>query len=1051
MSKLFDLLVRLYTFSPLLGTVLQTALTLAIATFVGRRMLAALRERSKRLSPGPVLLFAALLTALGFCALLAYLAATGRSFEQALVEWLTGAEGAPIEQLGAHRHPVVLGIAYMLLYSVFVLVALVTAWLLGLTRGDGGVAREVEAALGTSCAERFYRLAGHIEAGAAEARFYAWNKPLLGFLRWAQYLSLPAAVTGAVAPPVWAVLAIVIEGVALNLVLPPRPPEEKARKKAAPPALEAGVRDPEQLVRALSADPRGPRLEVRDGGFLPGNGEHRAARTRVAEESAMLGDVIEGLGIEGFYVHQEAAVEAILGEKNVLMETAPASGRRTLCDLLALRAVLLEGGSVLYLSPDAAESARRALAFREIARRSGWRWAIHLHDLASSGRRGLDLRARQPQIVFATPEELHQDLCAKRQEWDAFLWGLSLVVAIDLDRYTGATGANLMYVMRRLHRAAALEGGKPKVLCTVAPYGPDVLGFCERLMGASLTVVGPESDSRGAPPQQVLVARPRAAAELHPAVAARGVAIACGYAAESWGFGSVLSSFEQEQQVNRVLLTWGKAVINPGDDSQLRLDSAEALVTRLSAGKAAMLGFFTRHAGRSAIGVFSAAAEEVGARRAGPTEVELPFGGFEKPKAEVKPEPEASKEDEADEAEETDEASEAPALVVRADRMVDIWIPDPDPMSQLLGRHPVWLHPQSLHPMLGLGSSLVATPDNLELAERHLRCAVAEAPLLVSDALRDFPAQAVTRLVEAGGAAGVTSRRRRLLSADGTVREDQELSLAAELASRGSTLAASSDTGTVIDRADGEVVVRTDRARIAAVAYPGRVSIVGGRRYRVLLPDEQPELERGVLYAEPERRRLVTSRVRRLDFELSGQGNELHLGGGSSVRFHQPRGELVETVLGVRIAHEARASADELSYPRPIEVRYPTRVAALHLPGARPEALHALEHLVRATLPAFVRHAEDDLDVTWRGGDDPALVVVDRHPGEVGFARVVTSEVLRHVLFWSREIARECGGGAACERDDGCRLCVADVCLSPRDEARPSKRAVLALLGEVLG
>ncbi|MCE7890110.1 MAG: hypothetical protein DYH12_10525 [Sorangiineae bacterium PRO1] len=63
----------------------------------------------------------------------------------------------------------------------------------------------------------------------------------------------------------------------------------------------------------------------------------------------------------------------------------------------------------------------------------------------------------------------------------------------------------------------------------------------------------------------------------------------------------------------------------------------------------------------------------------------------------------------------------------------------------------------------------------------------------------------------------------------------------------------------------------------------------------------------------------------------------------------------------------------------------------------------------------------------------------------------MTSEVLRHVLFWSREIARECGGGAACERDDGCRLCVADVCLSPRDEARPSKRAVLALLGEVLG
>jgi ATP-dependent helicase YprA (DUF1998 family) len=150
--------------------------------------------------------------------------------------------------------------------------------------------------------------------------------------------------------------------------------------------------------------------------------------------------------------------------------------------------------------------------------------------------------------------------------------------------------------------------------------------------------------------------------------------------------------------------------------------------------------------------------------------------------------------------------------------------------------------------------------------------------------------------------------------------------------------------------------------------------------------------------------------------------------------------------LGVRIAHEARAQADELAYETPIQASYPTRAAVLHLPTATAEALHALEHLARASLPAFVRHGEADLDVTWRGGDDPALLVVDRHPGEVGFARAVSSEVMRHVLYWSREIAVSCD----CD-SDGCPHCVLGTCLSPRDEARPSRRAVVALLDEILG
>jgi ATP-dependent helicase YprA (DUF1998 family) len=334
--------------------------------------------------------------------------------------------------------------------------------------------------------------------------------------------------------------AVFVDGFRRTLAEPPAAPEEEEREKEEAVAAVAPTRDANLLVHALRVDPRGPQLDVVGGGTLQGRAEHSAPRTRVAEESAIVADVLAALGIEAFFVHQEAAVEALLAGKDVLMETPPLSGRRTLCDVLAMRAVLLEGGTVLYLSPDAVESARRARAFRRVAQASNWRWAIFHKDLAP-GREGIDLKLRQPQIVFTTPEELHRDLCSLHADWDYFLTSLALVVAIDVDRYTGPYAANLMFVLRRLLRLVELGGSEPRILATVAPFGPDVQGFAERLVARPLTVIGPESNSRGAPSQYVVVGTPRAPGTLHPAVSARGVAIACGYRTEIWGHDRVLT------------------------------------------------------------------------------------------------------------------------------------------------------------------------------------------------------------------------------------------------------------------------------------------------------------------------------------------------------------------------------------------------------------------------------------------------------------------------------------------------------------------------------
>src|SRR5690606_7344740 len=287
-----------------------------------------------------------------------------------------------------------------------------------------------------------------------------------------------------------------------------------------------------------------------------------------------------------------------------------------------------------------------------------------------------------------------------------------------------------------LARAAEAAGAHPAVIATVAPYGPDVQGFAERLVGRPLTVIGPESDSRGAPSQWVLVGEGEDRA-LHPAISTRGVAIACGYHTELWGHDAVLTEFEEEQQVNKVLLEFSRAVIASGEPTDLRFEKAHAVVVHLSAGDAAMIPFFTRHVGRAVLDVPKLAAQEVGKR--GPAVRErstLPFAGFERPEDRDTMGPakkDMPEEAPAEMAENGDDAAtEDPhvaLLTAQPELAVSIWLPAEDAFAQLLARHPSWIHPHALHPMPGTRARLVASADGPVAVVRHLLCAAAEAPI----------------------------------------------------------------------------------------------------------------------------------------------------------------------------------------------------------------------------------------------------------------------------------------------------------------------------------
>jgi ATP-dependent helicase YprA (DUF1998 family) len=1062
MNAISDLLksfLQPYLESPLLAS-LGSLLAIPILFMLGRALYRVLEQLGKQLSPGPVFMFGALLVTFSHALLLGYFAATDRTFEEATIAWLADFTGLPLGTLGVVSPMMLLPVMMGLLGGAYLLTVLITAWAIGLFGGEeGGVARELEDALGTSYAMRFYQLCGYHRPDAIEKRFHAWALPLSKALRWAMVLSFPGALTGAIPVALWVAGAVFYDGLKRTLTAPAAAPEEEARAdekvEEAPPAL----RDPAQLLEALQRDPRGPKLSALGSGTVQGLAEHAAERTRVAEESAVIGAVLEALGIERFFVHQEAAAEAVLSDKDVLLETPPLSGRRTLCDVLAMREVLLEAGTVLYLCPTLEESARRAEAFAAIANQSNWRWAIYHRDISPGGRVGLDLGLRQPQIVFTTPEQLHRDICRLHRDWDYFLGSLGLVVTIDLDRYTGPRGTNLMFIARRLARVAEAAGARPRWIATVAPYGPDVQGFAERLLGRPLTVIGPESDSRGAPSQWVLVGEGEDRA-LHPAVSARGVAIACGYHTELWGHEEVLTDFEEEQQVNKVLLEFSRAVIASGDATDLRFEKAHAVVVHLSAGDAAMIPFFTRHVGRAVLEVPKLAAQEVGKR--GPAVRErssLPFAGFERPEdretlGPAKKQDKDAKIGEADgakgEAIALEDDPNVALLTAQPELAVSIWLAAGDAFAQLLARHPTWIHPASLHPMLVAGARLVASADSPVAVVRHLLCAAAEAPITREEAAQSFSLAALDAALKSDHEPWRLETRPRLrLDDEGVIERSEELLLDGEVFSRGSSAVASADVARLVNRAGGEVVLECDAVRIATTAYPGRVLVRGGRRYRVLLPDEQARRDEGVMWAEPERRRAHTERLRTVALTWEGAGHHLGLGGPDPVRLLHARVDLEERVVGVR--RREGGVEDALLYEEAMTAHYTTRAALVELPAASDVALEGLERLARVVLPAFVRHGEDDIDVAIvRRGEAPVLAFIDRHPGGTGFGRAVGSEVLRHVFYWSREIVALCGKGG-CEIDDGCRRCVRGAPRLSAEVLDASRTETASLLERIIG
>lgn len=133
--------------------------------------------------------------------------------------------------------------------------------------------------------------------------------------------------------------------------------------------------------------------------------------------------------------------------------------------------------------------------------------------------------------------------------------------------------------------------------------------------------------------------------------------------------------------------------------------------------------------------------------------------------------------------------------------------------------------------------------------------------------------------------------------------------------------------------------------------------------------------------------------------------------GGRPLPVTLTHAQVIERLHGVRRFAPGPTLVDQRIYEQPIEVRYGTDVCLLATEALDDDVLIPLCAALRMILPSYLRAAAElvDVDVALLG-ERKVLCVFDRTPGGSGFARHVCERGLRDLLSLARMVLERCVG-----------------------------------------
>ncbi|SNS92804.1 DEAD/DEAH box helicase domain-containing protein [Streptosporangium subroseum] len=197
-------------------------------------------------------------------------------------------------------------------------------------------------------------------------------------------------------------------------------------------------------------------------------------------------------GISGLWPHQAEAANLVHDGLNVIIATGTASGK-SLSYLVPALSSVLDGGTVLYLSPTKALAADQLRSLGELD-------LPELRAATFDGDTSFEERAwirRHANYVLTNPDMLHRTLLPRHAQWSAFWRRLRVIVVDECHGYRGVFGSHVAQILRRLRRICARYGSRPTFLLSSATASEPGT-FAMRLTGLQMAEVTTDASPRGA-------------------------------------------------------------------------------------------------------------------------------------------------------------------------------------------------------------------------------------------------------------------------------------------------------------------------------------------------------------------------------------------------------------------------------------------------------------------------------------------------------------------------------------------------------------------------
>ena len=677
-----------------------------------------------------------------------------------------------------------------------------------------------------------------------------------------------------------------------------------------------------------------------------------------------LAGLLAGRGIERLYAHQARATDLTRAGRHVAVATPTASGKTLTYLLPVLEEIIKNPDSrAIFLYPLKALAQDQLKAINELTAGlpESARPTVAIYDGDTTAHFRRKIRDNPPHILITNPEMLHLSLLPGHDNWSTLFAGLTHVVVDEMHTYRGVMGSHMAHVFRRLGRVCQRFGAQPAfVFCSATIGNPGELA----------------TDLTGLPVETVTESGAPTAARhflfLNPEQSAATTAVMLLAAALRRGLRTIV--YTQSRKMTELISLWIREKAGP-------------YASRVSAYRSGFLPQERRDieaamASGKLLGVVSTSALELG----------IDIGGLDLCILCGYPGSVMS-------------AWQRGGRVGRAGRESAVaLIAGEDALDQYFMRHPAEFFDRP-------PESAVINPANPTIAAKHLECAAAELPLLLTEPFLADPAlRREAEILEAKGLLLRDKAGERYFAARKRPHRDVNL--------RGSG-------GQFSIEAGGAVIGQIDEMRAYKETHPGAVYIHRGVSYLV----ESLDI--------PERRVIVTPG--KADYYTRARGQKttdiLEILGEANVHgvpVFLGRLRVTETVTG----YERRSTrggqlltivpldlppmifeTEGLWWVIPQAVQAELDKRLFHFMGA----IHAMEHAMIGILPLLVLTDRNDL-----GGISTPLhlqvgracvFVYDGAPGGVGLTRLAFSRA-------GEALTRTLAAVAGCPCETGCPSCV---------------------------